>query len=71
MSSSKSKRHSLRQCERELKNRADYDKFRCRPAVFVCSCGRRWDHVCDEAEGCGWECALISGDAYTIFDGKA
>ena len=23
--------------------------------VWSCSCGRKYEHFCDEAEGCGWQ----------------
>ncbi len=22
--------------------------------TLTCSCGKRWEHICDEAEGCFW-----------------
>lgn len=41
-------------CERELEGSPEFDRFRCRPEVFDCSCGKRYYHACDEAEGCSW-----------------
>lgn len=42
----------MHDCESELKANPSYDQFRCVPATFDCSCGRQYEHVCDEAEGC-------------------
>ncbi len=44
--------HSPADCQRELYAAPDFDRFRCKPESFVCSCGQEWAHVCDEAEGC-------------------
>lgn len=45
-------RHSSQDCEKRLLALPNYDRFRCTPKEFICACGRRWVHVCDEAEGC-------------------
>ena len=42
-------------CEAELKASPRYNLFNCAPTWFRCSCGREFEHVCDEAEGCSWE----------------
>lgn len=47
-------------CDAELRADPRYDPFRCRPDWFKCSCGRRWVHICDEAEGCFY----MSAEAY-------
>jgi hypothetical protein len=44
--------HTLSECDRELHNDSRYDPFHCRPDWFTCSCGRKFVHICDEAEGC-------------------
>lgn len=46
--------HPLTECDRRLKQQPDYNIFRCTPKTFECSCGRKFSHVCDEAEGCSW-----------------
>lgn len=47
-------RHSITACDRELRADPRFDPFHCTPSEFVCSCGRVWEHVCDEAEGCSY-----------------
>ena len=47
-----SRSHPIQVCDRRLKSLPNYDPFRCQPSEFICSCGRHWVHVCDEAEGC-------------------
>ena len=42
-------------CDRELRADPAYRPFTCQPVEWQCSCGRRFVHVCDEAEGCTWE----------------
>lgn len=46
--------HRITDCDRELHADPAFDRFRCQPKVWVCSCGRTWVHVCDEAEGCSY-----------------
>jgi hypothetical protein len=46
--------HTMADCEAELKTDPRYDRFRCAPTGWRCSCGRGFEHVCDEAEGCAW-----------------
>lgn len=41
-------------CDAELRCSDGYDPHHCAPGVFDCSCGRQFEHVCDEAEGCFW-----------------
>lgn len=45
-------RHPVSSCQERLRSLPSYDPFLCRPSQFICACGRRWVHVCDEAEGC-------------------
>jgi hypothetical protein len=52
-------RHSVSECDRRLRARPDYSAFRSTPAVFVCECGRRWEHVHDEAEGDFYACSEV------------
>ena len=42
-------------CDAELRADRAYDPFRCKPTEWTCSCGKRFVHVCDEAEGCFFE----------------
>lgn len=44
--------HPPAHCDRVLRAFDGYDRFRCQPLRFTCTCGRVWVHVCDEAEGC-------------------
>lgn len=46
--------HTLADCERKLRARADFNPFRGRPAVHFCTCGRVFDFTEDEAEGASW-----------------
>jgi len=46
---------TLRDCDRELtRHRPNHSQA---PAgeIWTCPCGRRFEHVCDEAEGCSWD----------------
>lgn len=45
-------------CDRELHADPSFDPHHCKPEVWTCSCGKRYEHVCDEAEGCFW--ALVT-----------
>lgn len=53
------RQHPLWACDRELRADPRRDVFRCEPKTWTCSCGRRFEHVCDEAEGCSW--VLVEG----------
>ena len=44
--------HPISACDKRLQSLPNFDRFRCQPPEFICACGRRWVHVCDEAEGC-------------------
>jgi hypothetical protein len=44
--------HSIFECDRLLQADPTYDRNRCQPEHWTCTCGRKWQHVCDEAEGC-------------------
>lgn len=44
--------HPVTHCDRVLRTSDSFDRFTCNPLRFVCTCGRVWFHVCDEAEGC-------------------
>lgn len=41
-------------CDSELRAQPDYSAGYGTPVVFNCSCGKRWEHYDDEAEGDGW-----------------
>lgn len=47
--------HSLRDCELELTALVPTYAQAQDGLTFDCSCGRRFAHVCDEAEGCRWD----------------
>lgn len=47
--------HTDADCERNLKAMPNFSISQGVPAVFVCECGQRWEHVEDEADGGGWE----------------
>lgn len=54
-------------CEAELKARANYSPFRETPPVFVCSCGKVYGVVSDEAEGVSWQLLeTIHGDGQAL-----
>lgn len=42
-------------CDAQLRADPAFDPFLCRPSEWTCTCGRRFVHVCDEAEGCFFE----------------
>lgn len=42
-------------CEAELKARPDYSVGHGTPAMFDCSCGKRYAYECEESEGAAWE----------------
>lgn len=44
--------HPPRHCDKKLRAFDGYDRHKCEPARFTCTCGRIWVHICDEAEGC-------------------
>lgn len=46
--------HTLADCDAELRASAEYNPFRGQPQEWTCSCGRRFEHVEDEAEGDFW-----------------
>jgi len=48
------RQHGILHCDARLRSLPNYDPFRCQPPEFICACGRRWVHVCDEAEGCSY-----------------
>jgi hypothetical protein len=50
----KPRAHATAECDRLLRADPSFDAFLCRPALWMCECGRAWAHVCDEAEGCFW-----------------
>lgn len=43
--------HPVSVCDARLKALPNYDRFRGLPRQFICSCGRFWVYVDDEAEG--------------------
>lgn len=48
--------HGIGECDKRLRALPNFDPFRCKPPEFICACGRHWEHLCDEAEGCMyWE----------------
>lgn len=49
------KQHSIRVCERRLERLKPHQKQARDGETWTCSCGRVWEHVCDEAEGCRWD----------------
>lgn len=44
-----------RDCERDAPPGFLTSGDRYEGQVWICRCGRRFRHYCDEAEGCGWE----------------
>lgn len=42
-------------CDTELQARADYSPFLGTPAIFECSCGKRYGYEDEESEGAAWE----------------
>ncbi len=42
-------------CDTELRADPAFRPSQCKPETFMCSCGKDYAHVCDEAEGCWWE----------------
>jgi hypothetical protein len=44
--------HELAECDRQLRADPAYSPSGCEPAEWTCVCGRKFVHVCDEAEGC-------------------
>lgn len=48
------KRHPISMCDKLLRRDPSYNANRCQPERWTCECGRRWVHVCDEAEGCSY-----------------
>jgi hypothetical protein len=47
--------HRPADCDRELRASGRLDPSFCLPDSWTCSCGRRYVHICDEAEGCFYE----------------
>lgn len=48
--------HGIGECDKRLRSLPNFDPFHCKPPEFICACGRHWEHLCDEAEGCMyWE----------------
>lgn len=52
-------------CDAVLRADPSYDPFRCQPSQWMCTCGRAWAHVCDEAEGC-FMARIETADARSI-----
>lgn len=48
--------HGIRTCDKRLRSLPNFDQCHCQPPAFLCSCGRLWEHLCDEAEGCMYWC---------------
>jgi hypothetical protein len=48
------RQHGILHCEARLRSLPNFDQHRCQPPEFICACGRRWVHVCNEAEGCSY-----------------
>ena len=46
--------HGSHDCEANLKAMPNYSPGRGTPAVFVCSCGKRYEYVSEESEGASW-----------------
>lgn len=55
--------HDMGVCQDNLHARPEFDRFRCQPQTFDCDCGRHYEHVCDEAEGCSWTLVEADRDA--------
>lgn len=47
--------HGMAECERLLKARPDYSPGYGTPAVYECSCGRRFAYASEESEGASWQ----------------
>jgi hypothetical protein len=41
-------------CDKELNEKYPTHSQALDGERWACSCGRVWEHVCDEAEGCCW-----------------
>lgn len=55
MSRKPSTRHTKRQCEAALIRAMPSQAQAADGTRWTCTCGLVYVHVCDEAEGCGWE----------------
>lgn len=56
----KTKKHpTLRSCDQELSRQYPRQAQAQDGEIWTCTCGRRFEHVCDEAEGCSW--SLVTG----------
>lgn len=45
---------TLRDCDRELSRQYPQQAQASDGEIWICPCGRRFEHLCDEAEGCSW-----------------
>lgn len=50
---------NLRACEAALQVQRESFPEPCEPSRFTCECGREFQHVCEESEGCSW--VLVKG----------
>jgi hypothetical protein len=49
------KHRPLRDCERTLEAQRPNHAQAQDGEIWICPCGKRLEHVCDEAEGCSWD----------------
>jgi hypothetical protein len=49
------KHRTLRDCDRELSRQRPQHAQAPDGEIWICPCGRRFEHICDEAEGCRWD----------------
>ena len=48
------KHKTLRDCDQQLTHQYPSQAQAQDGEIWTCSCGRHFEHVCDEAEGCSW-----------------
>jgi len=62
------KHRTFRDCDRELSRQRPGHAQAQDGEIWTCPCGLRFEHICDEAEGCSW--GLVISQQKPSYSGK-